>query len=162
MKCLLFLMLTVGVWGQQMAVIQGFDGWKMTYDTVWIDSAKYNPPSVIHTLPIIRDTFVFKPHMPMMPNYRNPQPKSEITLDMTDLIAESIVELYGKYERECYADSSASYYYKMCDGIDCWCVPCDSGSTNFIGHKCPAHWSHRKPTLIGFMGWLKKQYGGNK
>jgi len=71
----------------------------------------------------------------------------------------TILFLYSEYETECYNDSTASYYYTVCDGSDCWDVPCKKGSSIWFNdsQKCPEHWTHRGPTLTGFIEFLRKK-----
>ena len=62
-----------------------------------------------------------------------------------------------EYKTKCYNDSTAHYYYIMCD-MGCWDVPCDKGSKDWTGRDCPVHWKHVTPTFEGFVAWLQKKY----
>ena len=68
------------------------------------------------------------------------------------------------YATKCYNDSTVEYFYKMCDGPDCWKVPCEKGECISIWESmpeydayCPAHWYHKEPTFSGFIEYLKKK-----
>ena len=71
-------------------------------------------------------------------------------------IGTAIVLLYDEYAEECYADSTARYYYTLCDW-DCWEVSCKKGDTIWGSTICPENWEHRPPTFTGFMEWIKTQ-----
>ena len=60
-----------------------------------------------------------------------------------------------EYEKQCYNDSTARYYYLVCDN-GCYEVPCNKGDKSFFG-ECPIHWEHKKPTFEGFIIWIKKK-----
>lgn len=66
-------------------------------------------------------------------------------------------ELLLQYEKDCYNDSTVSYYYTMCDN-GCWDVPCNKGDKDFTGWECPAHWKHKIPTFEGFIKYIKLKY----
>ena len=74
------------------------------------------------------------------------------------MVLATIVQQWKEYQVECYADSTASYYYTLCDW-DCWKVPCKKGE--IIGllndNICPEHWTHREPTFTGFIEFLKRR-----
>ena len=78
------------------------------------------------------------------------------------MVLATIVQQWKEYQTECYADSTVSYYYTLCDW-DCWKVPCKKGE--IIGllndNICPEHWTHREPTPIGFMEYLTKKLENN-
>lgn len=61
------------------------------------------------------------------------------------------------YAKKCYNDSAVRYYCVVCD-VGCVEIPCEKGKKDYFGRTCPAHWSHRKPTLEGFIEFVHKKY----
>lgn len=67
------------------------------------------------------------------------------------------IQLLFQYEKECFNDSTVSYYFRLCDDADCWNLPCEKGSFDEFGNQCPEHWKHKEPTFADFLLWLRKR-----
>ena len=85
--------------------------------------------------------------------------RNQLYIDPDPYVILTIINLWDQYKKDCYNDSTVSYYYTLCDGGDCRNTPCEKGGVDFFANNCPAHWSHKSPNVLSeWMTWIEKKY----
>ena len=75
-------------------------------------------------------------------------------LDNNNLI-KTLIDYWKEYKQACYKDSTAIYYWTICDW-DCIDIPCEKGDKDFFGNECPEYWIHKDPNnFLEFMEYLE-------
>lgn len=118
-------------------------------------------PNPGYHLQLIPDTSLIVGYLPIDEN--------ALSLKINGVNAVLYDDLFD-YENECFNDSTALYYYTVCDW-GCVNIPCDPNAKKElieIYHEdgtitleelmpCIKHWHHKEPTFIGFINWLKSK-----